>query len=481
MRSHPLPNCGELQQAVISAAYDFLCKNEASTAELECRLGVSSRSGFHASIDKRDFKRLFNVFRAHFEHARGYFIEEMYDVNINGTRVTINASDGEVLETIQKQNRRKKDFECGGRYTLRVSCASEYEVSHSSRQTISSALSLFAPVHPWAFMQQRGIMRIPDGYGVNNNLTSLLWIYVGEKATNPPRMATMVNYAGFCRDGTPAALGEHTVNVAPQVCQPLCPFSRFPAVPFQIARLKQRKTFTMTPGTTISFTIVTSTQSSVMDLHMPNAVTTYEVEYEVLPKIAIPHEYQLHGHEIHLVTLECETTAQFLQNVSRYCPSVRVHVFRFVTKLPEAVAWGSARCWLARNLEPDDIIVSLDGHFIFSEKIAAEMQEDVSARNVKIIGHTMVLQHACTVKRIPRGRDRRDGSFVDLRTMQTFKGRKDPSLKAGKPLKVSKYSHSGMVSYFDVMEGVEDDKVAKLNIAYAFTDASLHIASAFSA
>ena len=479
MHSHFLPNCGELKQAIVSAAYDFLCKNDSSTLELECRLGKSSRSGFYSSIDRRDFESLFNVFREHFEHSRGYFIEETYDVILDGTRVTINASNGEVLEAIQKQNRRKKDFECGSRYTIRLSCASEFEVSHCSRPLINAAISLFSPVHPWAYMQQRGIMRIPDGYGVHNNLTTLLWIYVGEKSALPPQKATMVNYAGFCRDGTPAALGEYTIEVSPRVCQPLCPFSRFPSVPFQIARLKQRKTFTMAPGTTISFTIVTSTQHSVMDLHMPNAVTTYEVEYEVLPKRAIPHCYQLHGYDMHLVTLECDTTAHFLQSVTRYCPNLRIHVFRFVSKLPDAMQWGSVRGWLARNLEQDDIIVSLQGHFIFNEEIAAELYEDVSVHSVKIIGHIMALQHACTVKRIPRARDRKNGSFVDLRTMQTARVRKDPLLKTGKPIKVLKYNHRGMITYYDVMEGIEDDRVAKLDIADTFTDAVLNIASAF--
>ena len=131
-----LPNRAELQSAISATAFAFLGHNESKICELECRLGTADASGFFASIRKVDFIALLQTFTTHFQNNRGFYIEHTYDVIVDAKRVTINASNGEVLEVIEKQNRRKKDFESGARYSLRVSCASEYDAMQSSRANI---------------------------------------------------------------------------------------------------------------------------------------------------------------------------------------------------------------------------------------------------------------------------------------------------------------------------------------------------------
>lgn len=451
---------------IYKSAERVLREYDYQTLELECRVGTCSSKGFYSSISKNDFNAMLKAFKSHFGNNRGYYFTQTYDITCDSKRVSIEASSGKVEEVIEKRNKRNFDFETAHQYYLRLTAASEVDVTKHSRNVVENVLKLFQPVHPWQYMQQRGVMRIQDGVGVQKNLTSLLWMYVGDCSQTIPQQVTMMNYAGFCRDGMPASQCQYTVKVSPQCCTPVCPFSRFPQVPFSMARYKSRTTFTLRPGITMSFTIAFSTVNSLVDLHMPNANTMYEVEYEVLPRLAIPDFYNLYGHDVHLVTIFNNNTENFLKHMRRIAFNVRIHVFKVDNKIKNI--WGSLRCWLARHLDPDDIIISHDSNYIFNTDVLKHI-DNVEDSHLTIVGHLTLMQTAKTVHMVPRKRVRFDAEMTNLSTMTTYKSKKDPDTRTATHwIRVTSYCFKGMVSVFKALKDREDDRVVKKNIAKVF-------------
>ena len=436
--------------------------------EIECRMGVSTMKGFISSVDRFTFKSILNVFKNHFQNDRGYYMTSTYDIvcNHHGSqiRISFNTHSGELIEVIEKRNKHRVDIETGTKYNVRLSRATEVDVSTSASEIIAECRKLFLPVHPWIYMQQRGPMKIKRGYGVSFHLCNLLWMYTGSRSDRPPSKVQLINLAGFDTNGVPVYHGEHCVSVPPQVCEPLKPFSRYPCMPFQIARLKDRVTFTLKPGVTMCFTVVHSSTRSLIDLHTPSKNTSYEIEYEVLPAEFIPHIYNLIDYDMHVIILKPPNGNRCVQTLVRNMYQARIHIFD-VPNIDNAL--GSVRFWLAKYLRPDDVIVTHDFNYIFDTATANLLFETYDEQHINILGQFCFAQLASTVAFVPRKRRYLKGNFVNLSTMQPCKQRKkDPVLKPNKrSLKVVRYETMGMVTHWKMNVGVDNEEVVKEEIA----------------
>lgn len=388
--------------------------------EIECRKGNMVKEyrkrkqhgeKFSAGIGKPLFERMQQVF---LEHIPCPNEKTVYDVFFEGKRITIDASCGKILETMEKKRIAAMDDE----YFIRIAASLEIQC-----QPMKKIMQIFQCIHPWDSMKQgipvrtktplallRGICSEDDPYIGKMSDTNMLWIldnYNGrDYGDRPPSTVMLTSLAGRIENHF-YPQHAYKCRAFPKATVAVSPFSRQSTLGVTMIRKKQRNIFKLGYGIEMHFTVIQQHPYSLVELEFQPK--RYEIEFEYAVRNAILHKF--FPNEIAtLHFIVNKHVPQFVSHIIRHIPTCHIHVFEDTDFGKEVVPLFMDKDHVACVHEPNFLIN--DPH-VFTEPL--------HIKKCRVIGKATTLYTKDTLVNGTRFSEKAACKFTDVRTMKTAK------------------------------------------------------------
>ena len=404
--------------------YNTLCRVPPQQWE---HLEIEVRKGFFAwSTDRRTGKRLrktrfvsgiqknlFDRMETVFRSAGCAKETETYDIFVHGLRITVDASNGQIISCIQKQKLgHYDDFRF-----LRYSAALEIP------QTVpKKIMSVFQTVHPWQNMKSGTPVRLTSQVPLRRGLCSPDDPLVGQMS-HPSMLWTLTGYpfetntrptSTIILECLPGRVGDHcypqaaySVHVFPRSTCSVTPFSRTRTGNYIMIRKKKRRAYRLGYGIQMHFTEVRQHPDSLVDIELQP--TVYEIEFEICPRRCIVHRFFPNEFAtIHIVV--DEYIPQFVKHTIQKIPQCHIHVF-------EDTFFGLEVVPLF--MEDTHVACVHDPHFLIGNVEA--FTQPLHPRKSRIISQSTELKTKRMLVNGTEFSEKANGKFTDVRTMKRAK------------------------------------------------------------